>query len=86
MKANSLSVRCVAPVLRLADPAYNAATMRGHMHIAFAEGVRLLLFPELSLTGATIEDLFYQSTLINAASTNCVLLPPRLPLARTWSL
>ncbi|MGE0625943.1 MAG: NAD(+) synthase [Pseudomonadales bacterium] len=56
----------VAPAVTLADPAANAAAMVGHLEALAADGVSLVLFPELSLTGYTCEDLFFNADLLSA--------------------
>ncbi len=54
----------VAPQVALADPSANAAAMVDHLDALAADGVSLVLFPELSLTGYTCEDLFFNSDLL----------------------
>ena len=55
-----LRVAAASPVLRVADCAFNAERILGLMERAEAEGVAVLVFPELSLTGYTCADLFQQ--------------------------
>lgn len=55
------------PTVKVADPAYNAAQICALAEEAFDKGVSLLVFPELSLTGASCGDLFCQSLLVKAA-------------------
>ena len=72
----------VAPELVLADPAANARNIINHLAELAADQVSLALFPELSLTGYSCEDLFASSDLqravdaalasIIAASSNVV--------------
>jgi NAD+ synthase (glutamine-hydrolysing) len=62
-----LRVAAATPMLRVADCAYNAEHILGLMRRAEAEGVAVLVFPELSLTGYTCADLFQQSALQQAA-------------------
>lgn len=59
--------RAASPRLRVADPAYNGAVMAEQMRLAAADGVQLVLFPELSITGYTCGDLFLQERLLAAA-------------------
>jgi NAD+ synthase (glutamine-hydrolysing) len=58
-------VRCAAavPDVRVADCAYNAAAIATLAQQAEAEGVQLLCFPELCITGYTCADLFFQERL-----------------------
>src|SRR5262249_21090542 len=60
-------VAAAVPHLRVADCSYNAERIIGLMQRAEAEGVRVLAFPELSVTGYTCADLFHQPTLQQAA-------------------
>lgn len=53
--------------LRVADCAYNAAETVKAMEAAAAKHVRILVFPELGLTGYTCGDLFLQKTLLDGA-------------------
>jgi NAD+ synthase (glutamine-hydrolysing) len=55
------------PRLRVADVAFNADRMLALMDQAEEQGVHLLVFPELSLTGYTCGDLFHHAPLQNAA-------------------
>lgn len=68
MKHGFIKVAAAAPEIRLADAAYNAERLADTARAAYEnDGARVIVFPELSLTGATCGDLFYQSTLIKAA-------------------
>src|SRR5262245_18482096 len=62
-----LRVGATVPALRVADCAYNAERIIGLMARAEAEGVAVLVFPELALTGYTCADLFHQATLQKGA-------------------
>lgn len=62
-----IRVAAAAPRMRVADCAYNAEQIVAVMRQAEAQGVAVLVFPELSLTGYTCGDLFHQATLQNAA-------------------
>src|SRR5947209_16845456 len=62
-----LRVAAASPVLRVADCAFNAERILGLMKRAEAEGVSVLVFPELSLTGYTCADLFQHSALLRGA-------------------
>ena len=68
MKNGFLKVAAATPMVRLADTKANCEA-----HVALAlkahdEGVRVLVFPELSLTGATCGDLFASDTLLSGAT------------------
>ncbi len=62
-------IKCAAASvpLRVADCPYNAAETVRVLRDAAAQGVRLLVLPELGLTGYTCGDLFLQRTLLDGA-------------------
>ena len=62
-----LRVAAATPTLRVADCAYNAGRIVSLMERAQAEGVALVAFPELSVTGYTCADLFQQYSLQHGA-------------------
>jgi NAD+ synthase (glutamine-hydrolysing) len=62
-----LRVAAAVPTLRVADCAYNAERIVALMARAEAEGVGVLVFPELCLTGYTCADLFQQIPLQRGA-------------------
>ncbi|MDO4315234.1 MAG: NAD(+) synthase [Oscillospiraceae bacterium] len=67
MKDGFISVACGTPKLRLADCHYNAEQTFTMMRKAGKAGVKVLVLPELGLTGYTCGDLFYQDTLLRGA-------------------
>ena len=67
MKDGFISVACGTPKLRLADCHYNAEQTFTMMRAAEKAGVKVLVLPELGLTGYTCGDLFYQETLLRGA-------------------
>ena len=58
-----VKVAAASPELRVADPAYNAGMISDMIHRAEKEGMKILVFPELSITGYTCSDLFFQKAL-----------------------
>src|SRR5262249_36872228 len=60
-------VAAATPTLRVGDCAYNAERILDLMHRAQSEGVAVLVFPELCLTGYTCADLFQHATLQHGA-------------------
>jgi NAD+ synthase (glutamine-hydrolysing) len=56
---------CTIPVT-LADPAANAATVLAQARECHDEGVAVAVFPELCLSGYSVEDLLLQDTLLAA--------------------
>ncbi len=67
MKDGFLSVACAAPDLRPADCHYNAEQTFTAMRKADKAGARVLVLPELGLTGYTCADLFFQDALLKGA-------------------
>ncbi len=55
---------CTIPVA-IADPAANAATVLGEAQACHDEGVAVALFPELCLSGYSIDDLLLQDPLLD---------------------
>ena len=55
-----LRVAAAAPLVRVADCAYNAGQLRGLLARAEKEGAAVIVFPELSITAYTCADLFQQ--------------------------
>ncbi len=56
---------CTMPVA-IADPATNAATVLAEARACHDDGVAIALFPELCLSGYSIDDLFMQDVLLDA--------------------
>ena len=67
MEHGFISVACGTPKLRLADCAYNAEQTFQMMRSAEKAGVKVLVLPELGLTGYSCGDLFYQEALLREA-------------------
>jgi len=67
-------VAVVAPELRVADVGFNTAEIVAAIGVAAAQGARLVLFPELSVTSYSCADLFYQSALLDRARAALVTI------------
>lgn len=67
MKHGFLRVAAASPHIRLADCSYNAKQIINYIEIAEEKGVKLLVFPELCITGYTCGDLFLQDILLRQA-------------------
>ncbi len=67
MKDGILRVGAVTPICRVADPKYNRQMALDAAEEAVRLGVKVLVFPELSLTSYTCGDLFLQNTLLKSA-------------------
>ena len=59
-------VATAVPKVKLADPATNAASVLALAGEAHDAGVAVIVFPELGLTGYTIDDLLQQDVLLDA--------------------
>ena len=64
-----IRIACAVPEGKPADVKKNTAEILKFMAQAQEQGVDLLVFPELAITGYTCGDLFFQSTLQDAALT-----------------
>ncbi|UAL10557.1 NAD(+) synthase [Caulobacter segnis] len=60
-------VATAVPKVKLADPAANARSVLALAREAHEAGVAVIVFPELGLTGYTIDDLLQQEVLLDAA-------------------
>jgi NAD+ synthase (glutamine-hydrolysing) len=59
-----IRVASVTPALKVADVEHNLAAIEEATLLASDQGAQLVVFPELSLTGYTCGDLFYQQSLL----------------------
>ncbi len=62
-----IKVAAATPEIRVADCEYNADKVIALITEAKMQSVKLLVFPELCVTGYCCHDLFYQPTLLNGA-------------------
>ena len=67
MRDGFICVAAGTPKIRVADCRYNAEQIFTMMREADKQGVRILVLPELCLTGYTCGDLFLHDTLLNGA-------------------
>ena len=67
MKHGFVKVAAASPVIRVADCEYNADRVIEIIHKAESLGVKLLVFPELTLTGVTCFDLLGHRVLLDGA-------------------
>ena len=67
MRDGFIKVAVSTPDLRVADSSYNVERMIETAEKLAGQGVKLLAFPELSLTGYTCSDLFLQDALLKGA-------------------
>ncbi len=62
-----VKVGCAVPKVYVGDPSKNADEIIELVNEAASLGIKVLTFPELSITGATCGDLFFTDTLIRKA-------------------
>ncbi|MBQ9118516.1 MAG: NAD(+) synthase [Lachnospiraceae bacterium] len=67
MKDGFLKVAVATPEIKVADCRFNTEQMIAAMQKAAEQGAKLLVLPELCMTGYTCGDLFLQDTLLAAA-------------------
>lgn len=65
MKDGFIKVAAVTPKIKVADPAYNAEVVIEELNKAYEKDAKLIVFPELVLSGYTCNDLFLQERLQN---------------------
>ena len=67
MKHGFIKVAAMTPKIRVADPEYNAKEICKGIEEASTKGAKIIVFPELCLTGYTCGDLFLQELLLEQA-------------------
>lgn len=67
MEHGFIKAAAVTPKIRVADPSYNGEVICQGIREAYEKGARILVFPELCLTGYTCGDLFLQERLLEQA-------------------
>ncbi|MEG0811250.1 MAG: NAD(+) synthase [Eubacterium sp.] len=77
-KFGYMRVACAIPVIQTADCGANIEAIIQLCEEAFEKQVGIVVFPELCVTGYTCSDLFYQKTLLNAATSG-------IEAVREWS-
>lgn len=67
MRDGFVKVAAVTPKIRVADTKYNVKVICDGIKEAAEQGAKVIVFPELCITGYTCEDLFLQETLLDGA-------------------
>ncbi len=67
MKHGFIKAAAVMPQIKVADPKYNACEICKKIDEAIEAGAKLIVFPELCITGYTCGDLFLQELLLEQA-------------------
>lgn len=65
MKYGFIKVASAIPAVKVADIQYNLSEIEKQVIKAEGEGVEIIVFPELSLTGYSCQDLFQQQVLLD---------------------
>lgn len=64
MKQGFIRVAAATPKIKVADPVYNRGQLEYMIDEAWKKQAKILVFPELCMTGYTCGDLFLQNTLL----------------------
>lgn len=67
MRQGFVKVAAVTPKIKVADTKYNAELILDMMKESTHQGAKIVVFPELCLTGYTCQDLFLQERLLQGA-------------------
>lgn len=74
MKYGFVKVAAVTPTVKVADTKYNGEQIRAAMQQTAQNGAKIVVFPELCITGYTCGDLFWQETLLTTAKEELLLI------------
>lgn len=74
MKHGFIKVAAATPDSRVADTVYNTEQICSYMDEAVKEGAKIIVFPELCLSGYTCNDLFLQEQLLNSCKKQLLKL------------
>ena len=74
MKYGLIKVAAAIPGVRVADVEYNVQQMESLIAQAEGKGAEVIVFPELSLTGYSCQDLFRQQLLLDKAEEGLLML------------
>ncbi|MGI5172484.1 NAD(+) synthase [Treponema sp. OMZ 840] len=77
MEYGFFRVACASPRLKIADCKHNADEIVKLLKRAEKDGAECTVFPELSITGATCADLFFQTNLIHSVCRTLTELAER---------
>jgi len=74
MKYGFIKVAAAVPAVKVADTEYNVLQIESLIAQAEGQGVEIIVFPELCLTGYTCQDLFKEQLLIDKAEEALLVL------------
>ena len=72
MKDGYIKVAAATPKVKVADTVYNGQLIKALMKECTDNGAKVVVFPELCITGYTCQDLFWQDKLIAAAEDELI--------------
>ena len=72
MRQGFVKVAAVTPKIRVADTGYNAKVICQAIKEAADEGAKVIVLPELCITGYTCGDLFLQEKLLREAKNELI--------------
>ncbi len=67
MKQGFIKVAALTPKIKVADPVYNTGVICEKLQEAYGQQAKVIVFPELCITGYTCGDLFLQEALLSGA-------------------
>ena len=74
MKHGLITVAAAVPAVKVADVEYNVVEIEKLISIAEGQGVEILCFPELAITGYSCQDLFKEQLLLSKAEEGLMML------------
>lgn len=74
MNYGFIKVAAAVPSVKVADCKYNIEQIEQQIIMAEGQGVEIIVFPELSITGYTCQDLFGQTLLLETAENAMLML------------
>lgn len=74
MNYGFIKVASAVPSVKVADCKYNVEQIEQQIILAEGQGVEIIVFPELSLTGYTCQDLFRQNLLLETTERAMLML------------
>ena len=74
MKFGFIKIAAAVPTVKVGDCEFNLQQIESIIAQAEGKGVEIIVFPELSLTGYSCQDLFHQHLLLDAAEESVMML------------
>lgn len=74
MEYGFIKVATAIPSVKVGDVKFNTRQIENQIALAEGQGVEIIVFPELCITGYTCQDLFLQQMLLESAETAMMML------------